>query len=174
MPTEERVPATPIAEPRRDEPEARAGGTRRSAGVGAWAIRLGLVAFGFAALWLSQIADQRFRETAASALRFDLRQWSATITPLVLAGALVTLAARYPFPRLRYAWGRLLLALIVLLPTLHLGFVMWAPQFTVDWPRLLITPRWFDDGAIPSAGAILAGVAIGCGFGARRGVTDDG
>jgi hypothetical protein len=57
---------------------------------------------------------------------------------------------------------------IVLLSTLHLGFVMWTPQFDVHLPTFLVTPRWFDNGAIPSACAILAGVAVGAGFGARR------
>ncbi len=60
---------------------------RRSAGVNAWLVRLALLALAFASLWLSQIADQRFRETVAAAARFDLRQWSATVTPLMLAGA---------------------------------------------------------------------------------------
>lgn len=68
-----------------------------------------LIALAVVALWLSQIADARFRETVASAFRFDLREWSATITP-----------------------------------------------------------RWFDGGSVPSACAVLAGIAIGAGFGARR------
>lgn len=144
-----------------------------TAGARAWLLRASFVALAFAALWLAQVEDRRFRETAASAFRFDLRLWSATITPLVLAGVLFAVAARFPFPRPRYAWGRLVLAAIAILPVLHLGFVMWAPQFTVRWPTIAITPRWFDDGSIPSAGAILAGVAIGCGFGARRAMADE-
>ena len=139
-----------------------------TAGVRAWLVRLVLVSGAFAALWLSQIADQRFRETVAAAFRFDLRQWSATITPLVIAGALFTAACRYPFPRSRYAWGRLVLAAIALVPAIHQGFIIWAPQFDVRWPALVDTPRWFDDGAVPAACAVLAGVAIGSGFGARR------
>jgi hypothetical protein len=131
-------------------------------------VRLVLVLLAFLSLWLSQIADQRFRETVAAAARFDLRQWSATITPLILAGAFFTVAARYPFPRPRYAWSRLVLAAVAVLPTLHLGLVMWAPQFMMRWPTAVITPRWFDGGSIPAVCAVLAGVAIGCGFGARR------
>jgi len=138
-----------------------------------WAIRAGMLVLAFASLWLAEIEDQRFRETAASALRFDLRQWSSTITPLILSGLFFALAARYPFPRSRFAWGRLVLAGIAILPALHLGFVMWAPQFTVHWPTIAITPRWLDDGSIPSACAVLAGVAIGCGFGARRASADE-
>lgn len=130
--------------------------------------RFVLVGLAFVSLWLSQIADQRFRDTVATAARFDLRQWSATVTPLILAGALFTVAARYPFPRPRYAWGRLVLAGVAVLPVLHLGFILWSPQFTVDWPSAVITPRWFDGGSVPAACAVLAGVAIGCGFGARR------
>jgi hypothetical protein len=60
------------------------------------------------------------------------------------------------------------LAAVAILPALHLGFIMWSPQFNVHWPLFVVTPRWFENGAVPSAGAILAGVAIGCGFGARR------
>lgn len=131
-------------------------------------VRLALVASAFVSLWLSQIADQRFRETVAAAGRFDLRQWSATVTPLILAGALFTVAARYPFPRPRFAWGRLVLAGVAVLPALHLGFILWAPQFTVDWPAAAVTLRWFDGGSVPSACAVLAGAAIGSGFGARR------
>jgi len=131
-------------------------------------VRLALVASAFVSLWLSQIADQRFRETVAAAARFDLRQWSATVTPLVLSGALFIVAARYPFPRPRFAWGRLVLAGVAVLPALHLGFILWAPQFTVDWPAAVVTPRWFDGGSVPAACAVLAGAAIGSGFGARR------
>ena len=141
---------------------------RRSAGVRAWMVRLAFVALAFLSLWLSQIADQRFRGTVAAAARFDLRQWSATVTPLILAGVFFAVAARYPFPRPRYAWGRLPLAVVAVFPALHVGFILWAPQFMVDWPTSVITPRWFDGGSVPSACAVLAGVAIGCGFGARR------
>jgi hypothetical protein len=143
-------------------------GSVRSAGLLVWSVRVALVAVSFTALWAARLADARFRETVASAFRFDVREWSATITPLVIAGALFAVAARFPFPRPRYAWGRLVLASIALVPALHLGFVVWSPQFDVHWPAVLITPRWFDDGALPSACAVLAGVAIGCGFGARR------
>ena len=146
---------------------------RRLSTVMAWVVRAVLVLAAFGALWLAQVEDQRFRETAASALRFDLRQWSATITPLILAGLFFAIAARYPFPRPRYAWGRLMLAAVAILPALHLGFIMWSPQFDVHWPAIVITPRWFENGAVPSAGAVLAGVAIGCGFGARRGLPDE-
>jgi hypothetical protein len=139
-----------------------------TAGVRAWVIRLGLVAVAFVALWAAQIADERFRETMAAAFRFDVRQYSATVTPLMIAGACFAAAARFPFPRPRFAWGRLLLAAIALVPALHLALYTWAPQFHVHWPTVVITPRWFDDGSIPAAGAVLAGVAIGCGFGARR------
>ena len=141
---------------------------RLTAGPVAWVVRSAFVAGAFLALWLSQIADERFRETIAAAFRFDARQWSATITPLVIAGALFTAACRYPFPRPRYAWGRLLLAAVALVPAIHHGFMIWAPQFDVRWPALLSTLRWFDGGSVPAACAVLSGVAIGSGFGARR------
>ncbi|MGZ4109514.1 MAG: hypothetical protein ACXVP7_07490 [Actinomycetota bacterium] len=141
---------------------------RRTAGLRVWAVRILLVVLAVVALWLSQIADARFRETVASAFRFDLREWSATVTPLILAGALFAIAARFPFLRPRYAWGRLALAAPVLALVLHSGFVVWAPQFTIRWPAFAITPRWFDGGSVPSACAVLAGIAIGAGFGARR------
>ncbi len=141
---------------------------RRSAGLRAWFVRMGFVAVSFVSLWLSQIADQRFRETVATAARFDLRLWSATITPLILAGAFFTIAARFPFPRPRFAWGRLVLAVAAAIPAVHMGFVLWAPQFAVRWPTFLIIPRWFDGGSVPAVCAVLVGVAIGSGFGARR------
>ena len=147
---------------------------RRLSTVMAWVVRAVLLLAAFGALWLAGVEDERFRQTAASAFRFDVRQWSATITPLVIAGALFATAARFPFPRPRYAWGRLVLAGVAILPALHLGFVMWAPQFAVHWPAILTTPRWYQDGSIPAACAVLAGVAIGCGFGARRAHPDEG
>lgn len=147
---------------------------RWTAGWRAWALRIVSVVLASVALWAAQIADARFRRTVASAARFDARQWSATITPLLIAGALFAVAGRYPFPRPRYAWGRLVLALVALLPALHLAFIIWAPQLGVRWPTLLVTPRWFDDGSVPSAGAVLAGVAIGSGFGARRELASGG
>ena len=143
-------------------------GSGRWAGPLVWTVRVVFVAVSFIALWAARIADARFRETVASAFRFDVREWSATITPLVIAGALFAVAARFPFPRPRYAWGRLVLASIALVPALHLGFIVWSPQFDVHWPTVLTTSRWFDDGSLPSVCAVLAGVAIGCGFGARR------
>ena len=139
-----------------------------TAGAVAWTIRVVLVAGAFLALWLSQIADQRFRETIAAASRFDAREWSATITPLVIAGALFAAACRYPFPRPRYAWGRVVLAAVALVPAVHQGFVIWAPQFDVHWSPVVSTLRWFDAGPVPAACAVLSGVAIGSGFGARR------
>ena len=147
---------------------------RQLSKVSVWVIRAVLSLAAFGALWVAQVEDERFRETAASAFRFDVRQWSATITPLVIAGALFATAARFPFPRPRYAWGRLVLAGVAILPALHLGFVMWAPQFAVHWPTILTIPRWYQDGSIPAACAVLAGVAIGCGFGARRAHPDEG
>jgi hypothetical protein len=141
--------------------------TRNSAGLGAWAVRVALVAVAFASLLLAQIEDDRFRQTAAAAFRFDLREWSATITPLIIAGALFTIAARFPFPRPRYGWGRLVLAALALLPELHVALIIWSPQFKVHWPSFVITPRWFDNGSVPAVCAVLAGVAIGSGFGAR-------
>ena len=142
-------------------------GLRRTAGPGAWAVRTAFVAVAFAALLLAQIEDDRFRETAATALRFDVRQWSATITPLIVAGVLFTIAVRFPFPRPMYAWGRIVLAVLALLPELHLAFIMWSPQFNVRWPSLIVTPRWFDNWSFPALCSALAGVAIGAGFGAR-------
>ena len=140
-----------------------------TAGLRSWLVRLALVAAAFVALWAAQIADARFRETMAAAFRFDVRQWSATVTPLMIAGACFAAAGRFPFPRERFAWGRLVLAAVAFVPAMHQALYIWAPQFHVHWPAILITPRWFDDSSIPAVCAVLAGVAIGCGFGARRG-----
>ena len=135
-------------------------------GPGAWVIRASLTLLAFGSLWLSQIEDDRFSRAAVGAFRFDLRLWSATITPLILAGMFFTVAACYGSPRPRRGRGRLILGVVALIPALHLGFIMWAPQFSVHWPAWLVTPRWFDLGEVPHASAV-----IGCGVctaGSRR------
>lgn len=131
------------------------------------AIRLGLVALAAVFLWLATIAEERFTEVALSDFRFDLRLWSATITPFVLAGVAFAMAVRYPWGPGRYGWRRLALAALAIGPAVHLGLLRWTPQLGWTEPAWLLHYRWFDEGAVPAAGAVLCGVAIASGVAVR-------
>jgi hypothetical protein len=133
-----------------------------------WVVRVALVALAIAGFWLAGLAQERFLRVAAAAVRFDLRLWTATITPVVLAGVCFTAAIRYPWPAGGFAWSRLFLAGLALVPAMHLSLLRWSPQLGWSDPAFLFAYRWFDDGVTPAVGAVLAGVAIASGFGAGR------
>ena len=80
----------------------------------------------------------------------------------LVAGIAFAVAVRFPFPRSRYAWGRILLAGIILLPVVR----VWSALSQMSGPLFLRRYYWFD--LIPETWSIMAGVAVGAGFGARR------
>jgi hypothetical protein len=144
--------------------------TRTTAGPVIWLIRLVLVAAAYGLLWYAMrlLNDWSVRSAASfEPLAWD---WVAALAIMLLAGTVFTLAARFPFPRPRYAWGRLLLALLIVLPPLHttLLFSGWVTEPAWWFPSWLLRYRWFDSLPLAEVCVVLAGVAIGCGFGARH------
>lgn len=135
---------------------------------GVWAIRVTLLLVVYALLWdgTRLLAEWDLRRRA----EFAFRPWGlwAASAVFLLAGVVAAAAARSPFPRPRFAWGRLVIALLILVPPVHL--TLWANGWSL--PQWVLQPRWFDTIANAQTSAVLAGVAIGCGFGARRGASE--
>ena len=149
---------------------AEAERARATAGVLVWIVRLVLIV---ATLVLLRYASQLFAETQIkSSANFTFYPWdvSAALAIVLLAGVMFAMAARFPFPRPRFAWGRFLVALLILLPAIHTTVILsgWIQRPTWWFPSWLFRFWWFDTFATAEASALLAGVAIGCGFGARR------
>ena len=160
---------------RRKAPIAESERTRTTASPVVWLIRIALVVAAYGLLWYG---TKLLNEWAlARAANFEALIWDyvAALAILLLAGTVFTLAARFPFPRPRYAWGRLLLALLIVLPSLHtiLVFSGWVTEPTWWFPSWMLRLWWFDNFAIAHVCVVLAGVAIGCGFGARLGPEAD-
>jgi hypothetical protein len=143
--------------------------TPTTAGPFVWLIRVALVVAAYGLLWYG--TKLQYEWGLERAAKFEALIWDyvAALAILLLAGTGFTLAARFPFPRPRYAWGRLLLALLIVLPSLHaiLAFSGWVTEPTWWFPSWMLRLWWFDNFAITQVCAVLAGVAIGCGFGAR-------
>jgi hypothetical protein len=144
---------------------------RPTAGVLVWIVRLVLV---FATLVLLRYGSQLLAEAQIKmSANFRFYPWdvSAALAIVLLAGVMFAMAARFPFPRQRFAWGRLLLALLIVIPAIHttLIFSGWIDRPTWWFPSWLFRSWWFDTFTTAELSALLAGVAIGCGFGARRG-----
>jgi hypothetical protein len=131
---------------------------------GVWAIRVTLLVATYALLWYGTrlLGEWDLRRRA----EFAFRPWGlwAALAVFLLAGVVFAAAARFPFLRPRFAWGRIVIALLILVPPVHL--TLWANGWSA--PQWLFQPRWFDSIANAQTSALLAGVAIGCGFGARR------
>jgi len=130
------------------------------AGPTVWAVRIVGLAITVALLWW--IVELQSESLNRAGLTLDWGRYWLIQTVYVLTGISFTVAVRFPFPRQRFAWGRLAIAGIFLLPTVHLWYAL---QGMGDGPGLLNRFYWFD-GLV--AAPILAGVAIGSGFGARR------
>lgn len=136
---------------------------RRFASLGVWAVRITGLATALALLWWSGRLDREFQARNAAAFEIDWATYWLIQAVYVVAGMAFAVAVRFPFPRSRFAWGRLLIAGIVILPAVHLWYA-----FTVtSGPAFLRRSNWWFDVEM-AAWPILAGVAIGAGFGARR------
>jgi hypothetical protein len=149
---------------------AEAERVRATAGVLAWIVRLVLVVATFLLLgYASQLLAEAQIKMSAN---FRSYPWdvSAALAIVVLAGVMFAMAARFPFPRPRFVWGRLLVALLILVPAIHTTLIYSGliPGPTWWFPRWLFRSWWWDTTAIAEVSAALSGVAIGCGFGARR------
>jgi hypothetical protein len=148
-----------------------------TAGVSAWLVRALLLVAAGLFLWWGQgqasvlradlLAPTTSETTLAAGIDPEATRFWSSIVLFALAGLGFGLATRFPFPRPRFAIGRLLLAFVGLVPALHFWFYRRG-----QGPReggLLGQGYWFDDLAVIVVGAALAGVAIASGVGARRG-----
>jgi hypothetical protein len=97
-------------------------------------------------------------------LVFDWGQFWLIQAVFVLAGTSFAVAVRFPFVGSRFAWGRLVFAGIAILPVVHFWYAMAVP----GGPKFLYKGYWFMDLISQGVWPILAGVALGAGFGARR------
>lgn len=139
------------------------GDDRPFASVATWAVRLVLLATTVALLWWSVRLELEFQVQSASLFVIDWGRYWLIQAVYIVAGMAFTVAIRFPFPRSRFGWGRLLIAAVVILPVVQFWFtfgVTSGPQF------LHRTYWWFD--VSRAVWSVLAGVAIGAGFGARR------
>ena len=134
----------------------------RSAGAVVWGIRLALVAVTAVAAWFAlEIRSRQVSDAPIDEARF----W-AVVGLFVVAGTAFGIAVRYPFPRPRVAWGRLIFVLLMLLPAVHAWFTLSEP--VTGAPSWLLGPYWFDQLEVVDIGAVLAGVAAASAIGARR------
>ena len=136
---------------------------RRFASLAVWAARLLVLAIAVALLWWSVQLEREFQDRNAMefSIHWDL-YWLIQAVYLV-TGMAFAVSVRFPFPRSRFAWGRLLIAGIVILPVVH----FWFAFAVTSGPQFLHRGHWFSDVTL-AIWSILAGVAIGAGFGARR------
>jgi hypothetical protein len=131
-------------------------------GTSAWLVRgMLLVAALFMFRW-AQGSFLDFQRASAAKFRFDLGGLAGVMALFVLAGLAFGLSIRYPFSGARFAWSRLVFSAIALVPAAHLWLVL---SGTAD--GLLGRQFWFDGFAMVQIGAVLAGVAIASGVGAR-------
>jgi hypothetical protein len=97
-----------------------------------WAVRLVVLATAVALLWWSGQLEREFQAGNAAEFSIDWGLYWLIQAVYVVAGMAFAVAVRFPFPRARFAWGRLLIAGIVILPVVHLWFafaVTSGPQF---------------------------------------------
>jgi hypothetical protein len=139
-----------------------------SAGVYIWLIRLGCVAVAAAAVWYALKLQTDALAKEAAEFRFDpvLSKHWPIVGILALAGFAFCIALRIPFPRPRIAWSRLLFVLVALIPAAHVWlFFDGRLDDASSWVR---GPYWIDGWEVAHVGAVLAGVALAAGIGARR------
>ncbi len=139
-----------------------------SAGVYVWLIRLGCVGASAVAVWyaLKVHADAVLAE--AEAFDFDpiLSKHWWVVGLFALAGFAFCVAVRIPFPRPRIALGRIVFVLIALVPAVHVW--LYFDGRLDDAPGWVRGPYWIDGWEVAHVGAVLAGVALAAGIGARR------
>ena len=136
-----------------------------TAGASAWLVRaMLLVASGFFLWWGSAVYGDFLVEQRVN-FRLDVAGFWGAVVLLILSGLAFGLATRFPFPRPRYAFGRLVLAVVALAPAIH---VWWAVLRGLPVRGVLGRVFWFDSPEVAFIGAALAGVAIASGVGARR------
>lgn len=140
---------------------------RQFAGVNVWLVRIAALVIAAALLRWSGQLEEEFQAKTAAEFGPDWAQWWLIQAVYVVAGMAFTVAVRFPFPRSRFAWSRLAIAALAILPAVH----FWYAFVVTGGPAFLRRVYWVD--YVPTAvWSILAGVAIGAGFGARRSAED--
>ena len=140
---------------------------RRFAGITVWLVRVAALVIAAALLRWSGQLEEGFRAETAAEFGPDWAQWWLIQAVYLVAGMAFTVAVRFPFPRSRFAWSRLGIAALVILPAVH----FWYGWAGTAGPAFLRRVYWFDY-VTTAVWSILAGVAIGAGFGARRSADD--
>jgi hypothetical protein len=140
---------------------------RRFAGFTVWLVRTAALVIAAALLRWSGQLEEGFRAETAAEFGPDWAQWWLIRSVYVVAGMAFTVAVRFPFPRSRFAWSRLGIAALAILPAVH----FWYGWAVTAGPAFLRRSYWFDFVTM-AVWPILAGVAIGAGFGARRSAED--
>jgi hypothetical protein len=140
-----------------------------SAGVYIWLVRIACVAVAAGAIWyaLKMHADALAKAVSEfQGLDPVLAKHWSIVGLLALAGFAFCVALRIPFPRPRIAWSRLVFFGVGLVPATHVWLVL--DRRLDDAPSWVHGPYWFDGWEAVHIGAVLAGVALAAGIGARR------
>jgi hypothetical protein len=132
-------------------------------GMSAWLVRAMLLVAALFLFWWAQGAGDELQLTSRAYFRLDGADLAGSVVLFVLAGLAFGLATRFPFPEPRFAWGRLAFAILALVPAVHFWFLL---SGTAD--GVLGRFFWFDGFVTVQIGAVLAGVSIASGVGARR------
>ncbi len=113
---------------------------RRTAGALAWIVRLVLVVATFVLLRYGSQLLTEWQNKRRANFTFYPWEWLAALAIVCLAGVVFAMASRFPFPRPRFAWGRLLIALLILVPALHttLIFSGWIDEADLVVPELVV------------------------------------
>lgn len=131
------------------------------AGMSAWIVRAMLLVAALFLLWWAQEAFGAFERVSATRSRYDRGDLVSVVVLFAAAGLGFGLAIRFPFPEPRFAWGRLLFAAVALIPATHLWLLL------AGSAGVLGRAYWFDGFTMVQIGAVLAGVSVASGVGAR-------
>lgn len=131
-------------------------------GMSAWLVRAMLLVSALFLFWWAQGASADYRLVSRAFFRFDGGDLAGVVALFAMAGLAFGLAIRFPFPEPRFAWGRLAFAVVALVPAVHFWYVL-----SGTGQGVLGRLYWFDGLAMVQIGAVLAGVAVASGVGAR-------
>ena len=134
-----------------------------------WVGFLARVVLAVLAMWVLHLAQgryQTFLNDIAAMFRFNWSLWLGALGASALAGLLFGLAVSFPSSRIRYAWNRLLFAVLVSLPLFEFwlvqGYLLRRDHVVRGW--LSTTSGWFGGPGMQLTLAVLAGAAVASGF----------
>ena len=97
---------------------------RRFAGITVWLVRVAALVIAAALVRWSGQLEEGFRAETAAEFGPDWAQWWLIQAVYLVAGMAFTVAVRFPFPRSRFAWSRLGIAALVILPAVHFWYAV--------------------------------------------------